>query len=299
MKRLLTALLLALPVLAEWRQHYGLGDALLTQGKLEEAQRELAAALQEAEAAHQEGPSLGVILDALGRAELQAGRYRPALKYFERSLGIWAPQSEARAHALCNAAQAYQSIGEWSRAEDSVRRALEILPQSPQIWLVLGQVLYLKHDYVGAETAQRKALVIWEESKSPEAATALNDLAVLYQARRKNQQAVEALERAVAIMAAGQARARVLTNLGVLSWKLGRRSEGDAHLSRALKEMETAVGPHHPDTGKVLNEYSAVLWKTGRKIEASEMEKRAHEIRSAFASQTNSGQGSVDWHDLK
>ena len=84
MKRLLTALLLALPVLAEWRQHSGLGDALLTQGKLEEAKRELAVALQEAEAAHQEGPSLGVILDALGRVEFQVGRYRPALKYFER-----------------------------------------------------------------------------------------------------------------------------------------------------------------------------------------------------------------------
>ena len=299
MNRLLAALLRVLPVLADWRQHYERGDAMLTQGKLEEAQRELAAALQEAEAAHQEGPSLGVILDALGRAELQAGRYRPALKYFERSLGIWAPQSEARAHALCNAAQAYQSIGERSRAEDSVRRALEILPQSPQIWQVLGQVLYMKHDYVGSETAQGKALAIWEECKSPEAATALNDLAVLYQTLRKNRKAAAALERAVAIMAAGQARARVLTNLGVLSWKLGRRSEGAAYLSRALHEMETAVGPHHPDTGKVLNEYSAMLRKTGHRIEASEMEKRAHEIRSAFASQTNRGQGSVDWHDLK
>ena len=92
--------------------------------------------------------------------------------------------------------------------------------------------------------AQGKALAIWDESKSSEAATALNDLAVLYQTRRKNRKAAAALERAVAIMSAGQARTRVLALLGVLSWKLENRSDGAAYLSRALHAMETALGPH-------------------------------------------------------
>ena len=299
MRHLFTALLLTLPVLADWRHHYRLGDALLTQGKIEEAERELLAALQEAEEARTEGPGLGAVLDALGRAEMQAGRYRPAVKHFERSLGIWEAKSGARALALCNAARAYKAIGERSRAEDSIRRALEILPQSPTIWLILGQVLYQKGGYVEAETAFRKALAIWEESGSPEAGAALNDLALLYQARRMNQKATEAFARAVAIMAPGQARARVLTNLGVLSWKQGRKSEAVSYLSRALQEMETAVGPDHPDTGRVLNEYSAALRKSGRGAEAREMEKRADGIRSAFAAQINGGPGTVDWRDLK
>ena len=63
--------------------------------------------------------------------------------------------------------------------------------------------------------------------------------------------------------------------------------------------MERAVGPQHPDVGKVLEDYSIVLQKAGRKPEAKQIAQRAQEIRSSFAAHTNSDHATVDWRDLK
>jgi tetratricopeptide (TPR) repeat protein len=285
--------------MAGWQDHYRRGDQFLTQGKIEEARQELLSALSKAEGERLDGPKAGLILDALGRTEYQAGRYRLAAKYFDLSLQIWTPHSPEQAAGLCNAGQAYQAMGQQRRAEDSFRRALEILPQSPQIWVSLGQILFLRRRYAAAEAAQRKALTMYQDSRSPDAAIPLNDLAILYQAQLKNQQAEEALAQAVALLPAGQRRARILANLGALQWKMGRKNDAESQLRSALGEMEQAVGPGHPDVGRILEDYSAVLKKTGRGDEARSLEKRAQGIRSAFAPNDNRGGATVDWRDLK
>ena len=220
------------------------------------------------------------------------------MKYLERSLKIWDAHSEAQATALCNLGQAYQAMGESRRAEAALRQALEILPRAGQVWLALGQVLFLRRDYRGAEAAQLQALVLFEESKSLQA-VALNDLAVLYQAKHNDAKAAESLERAVALLGPGQARARMLCNLGVLRWKAGRKAEAESGFKQALREMEEAVGSQHPDVGRILEEYSVVLKKSGRVVESRDMQTRAKGIQSTFAAQTNSGRITVDWRDLK
>ena len=151
MRLLLLTLILITHLRADWRDRYRAGEGLLDEGKTEEALRELKTAYQEAEALRQDEPGLGAILDALGRAELRAGQYRSAKKYFERSIGFWENQPKARAIALCNAGQAYRALGEYARAEQFFRQALEIMPQQAALWQLLGGTMVLQHRYAEAD----------------------------------------------------------------------------------------------------------------------------------------------------
>jgi Tfp pilus assembly protein PilF len=113
--------------------------------------------------------------------------------------------------------------------------------------------------YPEADTVLHKALalrndpVIW------------SDLAAVYQSQHKEAQALELLRQAVLEAPPGQGRARIRANLGVLEWKTGARADGEVSLREALDETVTAVGPNHPDTAWVLENYSEVLRKSGRK----------------------------------
>ena len=78
MRVIVLMMLVVLPALAEWAASYRLGEALLQQGRAEDAVRELKIALEER-------PEEVAILDALGRAEFRAGRYRSAKGYFEKA----------------------------------------------------------------------------------------------------------------------------------------------------------------------------------------------------------------------
>jgi tetratricopeptide (TPR) repeat protein len=292
---LLTVIFFA-PVQADGLERYRAGERLLDQGKTQEALLELRTALREMEALKHEEPALGAILDALGRAQLRAGDYRSAKKYFERALGYWEKGTESRAAALSNAGQAYAALGEYARAEQSFREALEIMPRHASLWQLVGSVLVKQHRYEEATTAERNALALGDLAV---AAVAWNDLAALSQAQHKNREAAEMLGRAVVAAGPGQGRARMLYNLGTIEWKLGSRQQAEAHLRQALEEMETSLGPQHPDVGKILDDYSIMLYKAGRRPEAKQVAMRAEAIRGSFAVHTNSNRATVDWRDLK
>ncbi len=51
----------------------------------------------------------------------------------------------------------------------------------------------------------------------------------------------------------------------------------------ALAIFEKALGPDHPNVAKSLENYAAVLRKTGRTTEAVKLEARAKEIRAKHA----------------
>ncbi|MCH7540299.1 MAG: tetratricopeptide repeat protein, partial [Proteobacteria bacterium] len=52
---------------------------------------------------------------------------------------------------------------------------------------------------------------------------------------------------------------------------------------RSLAIWEKALGPDHPDVATSLENYAALLRKTGRGTEATEMEARAKAIRAKHA----------------
>ena len=236
--------------------------------------------------------------DSLGQAAFGGGQYREAKQHFERALGLAedAP-AEARAAVIANLGQACQALGEFARAEQLYRQALDATPGRAPVWHLLGGVLTQQRRFDEAEDALRRATALPDAGTG--ASAARSDLALILAARGKRREAVDLLEQAIAVSRAGQPRARMLANLGELLFKLGQRAQAVAALQQSVAEMEAAVGPAHPDMAEVLRVYGGVLHKSGRKGEAKDLSKRAEAIRSSLTLQTNANRTTVDYRDLK
>jgi len=274
-------MLVVLPVPADWAASYRLGEALLQQGRTEDAVRELKIALEGR-------PEEVTILDALGRAELHAGRYRLAKGYFEKASQV----AVNNAIPMANWAQACFVLGEYSCAEQLLRRTLATLPECADAWYLLGQVFYKTRRYADADSAYHKALAISNN------ALIWNDLAGLCVLQHREEEAMQMFRRAISEGSPGQGRARVRGNLAELQWKRGARTEAKIGFQQALDEMTIAVGPNHPEIAVILEKYSQVLWKSGQKAEAKGAAARAAEIRRTFDPQSNRNGLTVDWREL-
>ena len=79
---------------------------------------------------------------------------------------------------------------------------------------------------------------------------------------------------------------------------LRRRAFGYAEAQplykRALAIREKALGPEHPDVAQSLENYSALLRKTGRSDEAAILEARAKAIRAKHAKENPQRKGFLD-----
>jgi Flp pilus assembly protein TadD len=272
-------MMLVLPAPAEWAT--SLGQALLEQGRTEDAIQELKIALEER-------PEEAAILDALGRAELRAGRSRSARGYFEKASQV----DVNNAVPMANWAQACFVLGEYSRAEQLLRRTLAMLPESADAWHLLGQVLYKSRRYADADSAYHRALAIRND------ALIWSDLAALYIVQHRDEEAMQMLRRAVSEGSPGQGRARAGGNLAELQWKRGARNDATIGFQEALDEMTIAVGSDHPEIAVLLERYSQVLWKSGQKTKAKGAASRAAEIQRAFDSQSKRNAFTVDWREL-
>jgi tetratricopeptide (TPR) repeat protein len=297
MRKILVLLILIVPAWADWVEKYRSGEDLLAEGQSAIALGHLQVAAEEAKVAGSSDAQLAAVYDALGRADMGTGHYRDAKRHFERALHLAADESLAvRAAVTANLGQACQALGELARAEQLFRRTLEAMPERAAVWNLLGGVLYLQRRYEEAEDAQRRAM---SNPADPASVTARNDLAVICEARGRFREAAVLYEQAISSAPAGQPRARMLANLGALYLKLGNPTAATVALGRSLEEMETAVGPAHPDVARVLEDYERVLRKAGRKAEARNAAKRAAVIRSSFAWQDNATRLTVDYRDLK
>lgn len=235
---------------------------------------------------------LGQTAHDRGQAEFQAGRFQTAKKYFVQAVRDAAGSEQDSAAELSNLAQTHAALGELVLAARAIQSAIDSQPDSPRLWNQFGQILFLRKQYREAEKVQKKALALANPGQPAVAAVIYSDLSLIYREAGRATQAMEALAMARSLLPAGQARARVLSNLGVLCWSLGRKPDAVAHLAQALQEMEAAAGQHHPDVGKILEQYAIVLSKSGKKLVAREMAARAEAIRSSALPAT------VDWREL-
>lgn len=242
--------------------------------------------------------ALLVDFDAQGQAEFQAGRFRAAKNLFEQSARLPHDSVLSQSAAYANLAQAQLALGELTAAETALRKAITLAPHLGRLWNQLGQVLFLKRQFGESEAAQLKALALTARGDPQTAAVILSDLAILYDKTGTKGKAMGSLQRAFELLPPSHARARILANLGVFSWKYGRTSAAARYLEQALLEMQQFAGTNHPDVGKVLEDYSSVLSKSGQKQTARQMAARAQEIRSAAFPQNNDRRETVNWRDL-
>ena len=72
------------------------------------------------------------------------------------------------------------------------------------------------------------------------------------------------------------------TNLASLYQAQGNYADAEPLYRRSLAINEKVLGPEHPDVAQSLENYAALLRKTGRADEAVEMEARAKAIRAKY-----------------
>lgn len=158
----------------------------------------------------------------LGLALRYEGRADEAVAAMDAALAIQ-PNS---VRALTNSARALLETRDLAQAEERVRRAVELSPDDPGAWNVLGRVHLTNGALAEAEDAFTRVLEI-----QPEHAWALNNLGFARLQRGAWEDAAEVLERAIL------ARADVAVfhnNLGVVYERLSRLSDAQRAYAEAL-----------------------------------------------------------------
>lgn len=158
---------------------------------------------------------LGLALRYEGRAEESVAAMDAALSLRPNSV-----------RALTNCARALLEMRDLARAEERVRRSVELAPEDPGAWNVLGRVHLENGAVPEAEDAFSRALEI-----EPSHAWALNNLGLARLQRSAWQEAADVLELAVA---ARDDVAVFHNNLGVAYERLSRLSDAQREYALAL-----------------------------------------------------------------
>jgi len=142
-----------------------------------------------------------------------------------------------------------------------------------------------------AEDLYQQALAIRERKQGPthpDVAMVLNNLAAVYAAEGKYDAAQPLLERSVEIRQAALGQDDVLTaeslnNLALLYAAQGKASAAEPLYRRAiavLEKQDTAPAGTQGELDRVLENYAALLYDTGRDREAEAIETRARLLRA-------------------
>jgi tetratricopeptide (TPR) repeat protein len=143
-----------------------------------------------------------------------------------------------------------------------------------------------------AEDLYQQALAIRERKQGPthpDVAVVLNNLAAVYAAEGKYDAAQPLLERSVEIRQTALGEDNVLTaeslnNLALLYAAQGKPSAAEPLYRRAIAVLEkqgAAPAPTQGELDRVLENYAALLYDTGRDREAEAIETRAHLLRAS------------------
>jgi tetratricopeptide (TPR) repeat protein/CHAT domain-containing protein len=261
------------------------------------------------------GQSLNNLAD-LYRAQGRYGEaeplYKRTISIFETSLGSDHPDV---ALALLNLAEVYR-IQSRAEAEPLYKRSLAITeralgPNHPALGTVLNN-LALYYQGQGrdaeAEPLYKRSLAIGEKALGPdhsEVATSLTNLAELYRERGGYAEAEPLYERALAIrektLGPGhpdvgvilnglallqEAQGAVYNNLGRLGDARLRYDKAEQLFKRSLVIQEKALGPDHPDVGRMLDNLAALHFAQGDWVRAFEFWRRSTGIFVRFAGRT-------------
>ncbi|MEM7153215.1 MAG: tetratricopeptide repeat protein [Myxococcota bacterium] len=276
--------------------HNSLGTILKAQGKYEQAETELRAALASWERVPEPHEldvarvrnNLGVVFFSQGKYEQAVVEYRAALSLREKALG---PGHPVVARSRNNLGAAYYSQGKHEQAEIEYRSALLSWENAlgaghPDVASGrnnLGAVLQKQGKYERAEVEFRAALSSWAKTlgaEHPDVARARNNLGTVLDRQGKYEEAEAQLRAAVASWEkmpgaektdAGVAR----KNLGLLLEKQGKYEEAEVELRAALASWEKSLGADHPHVVPLLDSLASLLLREGRMDEALQVVNKA------------------------
>jgi tetratricopeptide (TPR) repeat protein len=272
---------------------FSLGQALYGQGRYREAVEKF----QEANALRNDD---AIIINYLGTALLDAGRYTEAeplltraLAINEKALGADHPDT---VRCLNNLVSLHYSQGKFAEAEPLIKRVLAIREKAfgaDHLMTAtslnnLATAYNLQGKYAEAEPLYIRALAIHEKALGADhldTARSLNSLAHLYYSQRKYAEAETLLKRALTIREKTLGSdhpdtAENLHYLALLYRAQNKYAEAEPLYKRALAILEKTLGVEHPNVATVLEKYADLLRKMNRETEAVKLESRAKEIRA-------------------
>ncbi|NGZ97162.1 MAG: hypothetical protein CV089_13770 [Nitrospira sp. WS110] len=238
------------------------------------------------------------LLNELGVAGLQAGKYAEALPYLtealkqrEQTLPLSHPDVAISFH---NLALLYYNQGQYLKAEPLYQRALGIGekalgPDHPNVALNLNGLAllyYSQGQYAKAEPLYQRALDIEEKALGPDhpnVALTLNNLAELYRTQGEYAKVEPLYQRALGIgeKALGPDHPNValnLNNLALLYYSQGQYAKAEPLYQRALGIGEKALGPDHPNVALTLNNLAELYRTQGEYAKAEPLYQRALDI---------------------
>ncbi len=154
-------------------------------------------------------------------------------------------------------AAGYFETGQYSKAEQLTRQCLAIA-ETPQQLGNLAAVYQSRHKYAEAERLYLRALELFSNPESPEAAFVLHNLASLRMAEGRAVEAASYLERAVAIWADGPDSAIYAQGLAHLAYvysQIGRDSDSERLWKESLTLLKSAVGADNPVYARLATAY--------------------------------------------
>jgi tetratricopeptide (TPR) repeat protein len=224
----------------------------------------------------------------------------------ERKLG---PDHLEVAIALNSLAGFYDAQGKLNEAEETYRRAIEILAKSTDsnydhFDTVLGNfatLLSSQGKLANAEKIYRKLMSQCESTGGPDnprLGYLLGGLASIYESQGKLAEAEDCFKRALAIappdleMRRESSKPRFsvgaipsyLNNLASLYIKQGRYSEAEPLCKKALAMVEVQLGPNNPLIAPVLHNLARIGEAQGQHVEAQQLENRARRLKEKMRS---------------
>jgi eukaryotic-like serine/threonine-protein kinase len=238
--------------------------------------------------------NLAIVYMLRGDAEAAEGLYRRSLAIAEREFGAEHPRV---AQVLENLALVQEQLGDLEAAIATHEQALAIRekvlpPDHPHIAATLnnlGGVLVEQGDFVRAREVSERALGIRERALGPDhplVASTKTNLGLALLGLGEREAARPLFESAIAAFsgAFGPDHPRVsypLLGLARIDAATGDAEAAERAFRRVIEIRETRLGERHPDLAEALSDYAAFLRNRGRAAEATVLEERAGQIRSA------------------
>ncbi len=282
---------------AMWAQlHQQIGNVLFVQGKLADAEAELARALALREKARgADSLEVARTLGGLAKVEVRDGKFEEARAHLIRAREI-TEKAVGADHA--DVGQLYTELGNadyyerrWSDALEMYQRALAVARHATgdasgatgaamqNVAMALDEVG--RHDE--ALATYQRALAIREKALGPDhpaIAATVGNIGVLLVSQKRLDEARPYFERALAIRekALGPDHvdiATALLNLGQLLADSGKPQEAVPYLERALAVRQKGLRPDHPQVALTEVELANIYIDVGRATEAVPLLERA------------------------
>lgn len=228
-------------------------------------------------------PDVATSLAGLAKLYQEQGKYAEAGLLMQRALAIdeqiFGSEHQRVATDLNNLAELYTNQHEYTKAEPLFQRALAIYeqklglghPHAADTLNNLAAFHALQGNIVKAEQLFQRALAIYERElglSHPHTAHSLNNLAELYHVQGKIAEAEQLLLRALTIWEQigplNPGKATSLSNLAFLWETQSKYAEAEQLYTQALEIYEQHLGPSHPHTKRVRQNYTSLLRRMGR-----------------------------------